>query len=290
MSDIKYVVYSTSNSFYQDWQCELLDYTYHKVKQPGRLIRLCSTDDNHPEKPFKNSKYAEVIQMGSWMTNEKTGDFWGIANKLNSTKQWLDTYPNLKDEEAVLFLDPDMVFIKPVRYNIKPSQVIGQRWLDVEIEKSPRFNYAKKNRHLISKDFVVMYPFCITVGDMKRIMDRYISLSYEIREKEECWEADMYGLIIPMAEYNLDVKTEIVGIFTRWKEYRDKLYSIIHYPHPIYSDEEENNQIWFKQDYTKDTLTKPWKLPPDPKLATNITEKMLLAVIRDYIESEQYSA
>lgn len=287
MSNIKYVVYSTSNCFYQDWQCELLDYTYHKVKQSGKLIRLCSEDDFHPEKPFKKSKYAEVIKMRSWMKNEKTGDSWGIANKFNSIKEWLFTYPNLKDEEAVLFLDPDMIFIKPVRYNINQGEVVGQRWMDVGIENSPSFNFAKKNRNLITKKFVVMYPFCIIVGDMKKIIDRYIALSYEIREKKKSWDAEMYALIISMAENNLKVKTQIIGIFTAWKAYRDKLYSIIHYPHPIYSDKEEKNKIWFKQDYTKDTLTKPWKLPPDHRLATNITEKMLLAVIREYIKSEQ---
>ena len=287
MSTIQYVVYSTSNSPYQDWQCELLDYTYHKVKQPGKLIRLCSEDDGHRERPFQEAKYAEVIKMRSWMTNEITDDFWGIANKLNSTKEWLYTYPNLNDDDAVLFLDPDMIFIKPVRYTIHPGEVIGQRWLDVGIEKSPYFNFANKNRHLITNEFVLSYPFCITVLDMKRIVDRYISVSYDIREKIKCWEADMYGLIIAMAEYNLKVKTEVFGIFTAWKDYRDKLYSIIHYPNPIYSDKEDKNSIWFKQNYTKDTLTKPWKLPPDPRLATNITDKMLLAVIREYINTQQ---
>lgn len=287
MSNIKYVVYSTSNSPYQDWQCELLDYTYHKVNQPGKLIRLCSEDDGYRGRPFRDSKYAEVVRMRSWITNETTGDFWGIANKLNSTREWLYTYPNLTDDEPVLFLDPDMIFIKPVTYNIYPGEVIGQRWLDHGIETSRHFDFAQRNRHLITKTFVVMYPFCITVGDMKTILDRYISLSYEIRETVGCWEADMYGLIISMAEYNLKLKTEVFGIFTAWKDYRDKLYSIIHYPNKIYSDEEETDVLWFKQDYTKDTLTRPWKLPPHPSQATNITEKMLLAVIREYIETQQ---
>lgn len=97
----------------------------------------------------------------------------------------------------------------------------------------------------------------------------------------------MYGLIIAMAEHGLKVKTEFVGLFTSWKEYSHRLYSIIHYPVRIFADEEETQLLWFKQHYTNDTLTRPWKPPPHPRFGTNISEKMLFAVIREYIETEQ---
>ena len=50
MKSDKYTIYSISNAPYQEWQADLLDYSFKKVKQPGTLIRLCSEDSKYPKR------------------------------------------------------------------------------------------------------------------------------------------------------------------------------------------------------------------------------------------------
>ncbi len=58
-----YVIYSTSNSDYQSWQCRLLEHSFKKVNQPGKLIRLCSFNTHNSNRPFDTSDIAEIIQL-----------------------------------------------------------------------------------------------------------------------------------------------------------------------------------------------------------------------------------
>ena len=53
-----YVVYSTSNSDYQSWQGRLLEYSFKRVNQPGKLIRLCSLNAHDPNRIFDTSDIA----------------------------------------------------------------------------------------------------------------------------------------------------------------------------------------------------------------------------------------
>ena len=45
------LVYSISNSPYQQWQAELLDFSIRACAQPGAIVRLCSPDSAYPERP-----------------------------------------------------------------------------------------------------------------------------------------------------------------------------------------------------------------------------------------------
>ena len=56
-----------------------------------------------------------MLCVPSWADNERTGDRWAIANKLASMELWLESHAGTRDDEAVLFLDPDMVFLEPVQ-------------------------------------------------------------------------------------------------------------------------------------------------------------------------------
>ena len=45
----------------------------------------------------------------------------------------------------------------------------------------------------------------------------------------------------------------------------------------------KNENIWFKQDFTKDTLTKPWKLKVHPNETTNKIEYQLIQTITELV-------
>ena len=128
-----YVIYSTSNSDYQSWQCKLLEYSFKKVNQSGKLIRLCSYNTHDFNREFDTSDIAEIIKLPDYRTRwkEHTNDLdkdYGISNKTESLKYWLSNYPGLKDTDNVLFLDPDMIFLKPVTQRVTQGTIIGQKW------------------------------------------------------------------------------------------------------------------------------------------------------------------
>ncbi len=279
-------VYSTSNSPYQAWQSELLDASFARVGQPGRLVRLCS-DDEDPSRPFDDSRFAEVVRFPSFMRNPRTDDFWGIANKINTMPLWLASDRSLAEDDVVLFLDPDMVFVERIDLVPDPGMVIGQRWIDPSVERHPHFErYGEAVAGRLRADTLIMYPFCARAGDMRRVAPRFRDLAQTIRdENPECWEADMYALVIALLEGGLRlVAEEALGVCNNWKTHRERVPPIIHYPARVV--DREDNEIWFKQSYTPLTRGRPWKRPAPAEHPTNPLERKLLELIHAHIDEQ----
>jgi len=288
LAQIAYTVYSTSNSNYQAWQTELLDATFERVGQPGRLIRLCSVDSQHWSRPFQTEARSEVVRMPCWMVDERTGDRWGIANKPASMRRWLQRSEDLRDDDVVLFLDPDMVFVDRVELDVTPGTVVGQRWVDHGIADHAYWReFGADVLDRIRPESIVMYPFAATAGDMRRIVGRFLSLSHHIRNTHrDCWAADMWALVIAMLEGGLEIRTQDhLGVCNNWLDQRDEVPKIIHYPVPVL--DREGEKVWFKQDYTGECLTRPWHRPPPPTRATNVTEELLLEILHEHVASQE---
>ena len=281
-----FVIYSTSNTYYQSWQCDLLEYSYVNAHQKGELIALCSEGENGDLSP-RESNIAMVIPLPSYMKNQHTGDFWGIANKLGSLKSWID---NQEVEGSVLFLDPDMVFIKPIDLHVKEGKVIAQRWVDSGIAGHPIFDkYCRKNRHRITKETIFMYPYLMHTADIRKTMERYYELSHEIRDVEKKWESDMYALVIVAAEFALDVETvDDMGVCNNWEEHNNLDTPIVHFPVPFLNP--EGQKIWFKQDFTQQAIKKPWTNLPAPSEAKSRAEYSVLALIQNLINKQEIEA
>ena len=280
MSNISHVFYSTSNTPYQHWQCDLLEYSFNKVQQDGKLWCLCS--ENEHDKNFtkkRTSKYSEIVKCPDWMKVD--GKLWGIANKLESMKYWLDNNPSLSG--TILFLDPDMCFVKPINEKVPKGKIIGQRWNDADMANHPMFKkYCPENlKNKLNNEVVFMYPFLINVVDLKKIVNRFVEISYEIHRNEGKWEADMYGIVIAALEMGLEIETKEIGCCNNWKNQRNNDYAVVHYPGRMLNCKNEN--IWFKQDFTKDTLTKPWKLKVHPNETTNKIEYQLIQTITELV-------
>ena len=119
----------------------------------------------------------------------------------------------------------------------------------------------------------------MTIHDVKLIVDRFINLTNKIFKKYPKQEADMYGHIIAVAEAGLKVKLDNIA---EGKEDDRELYDIIHYCTEI----KNKNKIFFKQDYTPNTETKPWKRPCDIDKTVNKRDKALLSLIHEYIDQQ----
>ena len=296
-----YVIYSTSNSDYQSWQGRLLEYSFKRVKQSGKLIKLCSFNTHDPNRSFDTSNISEVIQLPDYRTRwkEYTNDLdkdYGIANKTESLKYWLSNYPGLKDTDNVLFVDPDMVFVKPITETTTQGTIIAQRWVDDGSENGAPFQiYASHIKDKLKPDTVFMYPYIATVGDLKKIVNNYVDLTYKMRlaNYPHLWESEMYALIISTLEQGIKVKAyDNLGFCLTWanrekyvsKEFSDSV-SILHFPWSI--DDKDGNRLFNKQDYTLLTLKDHWDRI-NPNNANSFLERKFLQIL-DYYNLKKLS-
>ena len=241
-----YVVVSTSKCLYQKWQLEYLERSFENVNQTGQLTILLSEDINHKNEKidFNFSKNTKVIELPDWAKEWelKNKDWWGgIPNKYESIS-WLCENLDLIDTDKILFLDPDMIFLQSVDFNLSNNEVIGQRWKDFN---RPNDNYPTGKKG-------IMYPFALNFFTLKKIIDSYKQACIDYRVNTKKWEAEMFGLDYAFKSNNIDIKfLDRLGICSVW-EHNDSrtLPSIIHYPNKI--EDKEGNQIFFKQDHTFD--------------------------------------
>ena len=132
----KYTIYSTTNSDYQDWQCELLEYTFNKVGNTSKLIKLCSDDEN---KPLKKSLYSNIIKLPLYLEPNNNdindiNDNHDVYNKIYSLKDWNENYKYKTKEGSILLLEPDMIFIQDVNIHTIVGTIKGQHWIEPNIE------------------------------------------------------------------------------------------------------------------------------------------------------------
>lgn len=289
-----YVVYSTSNSDYQSWQCKLLEWSFKKVNQPGKLIRLCSHNTHEPNREFDTSDISEIIKLPDYRTRwtnftKNVDKDYGIVNKTESLKYWLKHYPSLNDSDNILLVDPDMIFIKPIDMLTERGTIIAQKWPDANVQSKTFEIYAPTIKDKLTHSNVFMYPYIITVGDLKKIINKYVDLTYKIRldNYPHLWEAEMFSLIISALSNDIQIQTfDNLGICLAWGSYKqysnpeilENVY-MIHCPSPILDS--SGNKIFFKQDYTFAIKEKNWPRI-NPNNATTLIEKKFLQELDNY--------
>jgi hypothetical protein len=242
-----YIVVSTSLCDYQLWQLKLLYWSIKKSNQKGKLVILLSEDEGHKnENPvFSFPSDVDIINLPDWADkwkNENNNDWWGgIPNKYKSV-EWLCNNNYFKDDDKLLFLDPDMVFKTPIDVDIDNNQVIGQKF----IHFSPLHNWKTYDNNE-----GIMYPFALRFSTLKKISKDYTNFCEEIRKQTGKWESEMWGLDYAFKENNIDIKLiEDWGTCTDWNKNnnRDVIGNLIHYPNEIL--DKNNTRMFFKQDYT----------------------------------------
>ncbi len=233
-----------------------------KSKQKGKLVILLSEDKGHQgENPdFTFPEDVIVVRLPDWAEEWKVenNDWWGgIPNKYKST-EWLCNSNLFKDDDKLLFLDPDMVFKKPLDVDINDNQVIGQKFLGFS-DLVGWDRYESKEG--------IMYPFALKFSTLKKIKHHFTSFSEQIRRQIGKWESDMWGLDYALKENNVDIKLiEDWGTCTEWNKFntRNIIGELIHYPNEI--SNENGDKIFFKQDYT---------YSPNQKIPLNTTKNKL---------------
>ena len=275
-----YVIYSISNSPYMEWQADLLDYSFKKSKQPGTLIRLCSDDEGHKNRKKSISKHGYTLFTPSYAV-PAPGKHCATLNKCFSIDFLMNKY-KFGENSMIIFLDPDMIFVKPWNpYNqFSKGTIYGQKW------KGYGYEYCKKTSVDISncpktEDDTYMFPFAIMASDLKKISNEIATTSKSGFLKHNDWMVDMTAFLTVPIKHNMKIKAiNNIGLCGDWDNANDESAPIMHYCQPILN--KKGDKIWYKQDYkANDDVA-------DPNEATNAVGKNVLKMLKSYLSDNNF--
>jgi hypothetical protein len=295
-----HTIYSMSNSPYQDWQGDLLDWSFVQSGQPGNLIRICSADTHFRGRPPSRSRVGRTLLTPNhalpdlprhrpWRFGIPAGLFqrqteWPVMNKPGSLK-YLFEHCAFGENDTLIFLDPDMVFTKPWVPVFERGTVCGQKW----------FGYTKAYCESTSihpefcpetEDDCIMYPYAIKAGDLEELVSDIEHFSREGYRKaksgnvEGSWMSDMPAFQTAMTKHALIMQPhDNVGLCNNWGNRDNADAPILHYCQPML--DAQGNHIWGKSKYVA------WDTPPDPSLATNRVDREVLTMLRLKVREAQ---
>jgi hypothetical protein len=273
-----YTVFSTTDSPSQQWQSELLEYSWNRVRQPGELIRLVATD----ESTLPAHRYARTIATPSWQIHPTTRDDYAPYNKPAGLLHWLRTE---RPEGTVLLVDPDCVLLEPICREVAEGFPVAQKWIGLShatdgdgFGLDRRFAFLEEHgvRSQIPAQ-LGMIPTLIHTRDLERIAARWLDLTALVRQEvtdhhgRRMWESDMFAYAIVTAEAGLVHELTSLGICTNWSPDDAVHAPIIHYCQPI--EDKGGESIWSKYDY------KPWGRVPEPERARYDYGRNLLTLL-----------
>ena len=280
-----YTVFSTEDSPYQNWQAELLEYSWKRAGQEGELVRLVATDGRGD---LPRHRYAQSVATQTWATHPNTGDWYPIYNKPASLLEWL-----YRDRPfgTVLLVDPDCVFRAPINREVEEGHPAAQKWIRfaLDADDSPfglDDRFAFLSRYCVNTEpraQGVMIPTLIHTNDLRRMIGRWLELCGVIRDQarddqgERIWESDMFAYIAAAAEYGLVHEPANLGICTNWAAESVPDAPMVHYCNPILS--RDGDEMLAKGSY------RPWTRIDDPSRAESDHGRDMLALLNDYIDS-----
>ena len=302
-----YIVYSMSNSPYQQWQADLLDFSVRKAGQPGVIVRLCSREGRDPDSEVQASAWGYTFATPSYAGVGDTGlrrfVLWSkrllkrnihgrfhfyCLNKAHAMQAFLESHPDLDDEARLLWLDPDMVFNRPwdpPASMVRRGHVTGQHWWGYDPAWCQRNGGNKTGSPCPVSDLAIMFPFCITVGDMRAIVEPYGRYSADVYHKTRDWLSEMYALVMAMSAAELECHTiAALGTCNNWPDgvSNDPSAPISHYTQVM--KDSNGREVWDKRRYTPHTLSRPWQRPPHHEKVTTLTDQRTLQMIHWFID------
>ena len=178
-----YTVFSTSTSEAMQWQSELLEYSWGRVRQPGELVRLVAAK---PGEQLPRHRFARVVRTLNWSPHPYTGDAYSPYNKAASLLEWLFAE---RIDGTCLVLEPDSVFLSPVATEIDPGQARASAWLELPHGEGPFGlgpDFAFLEQYCVDRTLTlpaVRPPLLIHSSDLRRIVARWLELMGIIRSE-----------------------------------------------------------------------------------------------------------
>ena len=263
-----YIVYSTSAYNYQNWQSELLEFSI-KDKHRCQIIKLLAYDSAAKDENFLLGSDVTFVFPNS--VDRFNNIFYAPINKPYSfialTQYWL-YIAKLNPEAIMIHLDPDMIQVSSIDPSIFPpvGSSSGHLWYEENI----------------------MFPLIIRVCDLYKMSNLYLEYSLSLYDKHG-YHCEMYGFTKAIKEIN--IKQVIINNFGPNYKHPNGNYDNAVFFHYCQSFKKDSKIFWYKQDYTSNTNTKPWKRPYNWQLCKDTLYKKVLHEIHkliDYQESNEY--
>jgi hypothetical protein len=266
-----HTVVCTDLNPYGDWQCRLLEHTWHRVAQPGELVRLVGS--NGGERP-PGHDHARVVTTRAVNDHPDAPGHYPGFNRLWSLQEWLATE---QPHGSVLVLDADMVFRAPVRTTTEPGTIVAQEWyrfvarpeLERLVQRTARTDAAGTEAAALPP---LTWPMIVDAGDLAALLPRWLECTAELRRVTGGWESDMFGLVAAVAESGLRVRYETLGAWTSWPEDFVAGAPIVHYCQPL--EHRDGSRLWYKQDWRPSVAVE--RGPGDPRLDTRPYEPLAI--------------
>ena len=272
-----HAVVCTDTNPYGNWQCELQEHTWARVRQPGELVRLVGCPDG--ERP-PEMRHARVVTTAARNTHPDAPEDYAGFNRLWSLQEWLHRE---RVTGSVLILDSDFVFRGPIHFVATPGVVIAQEWYGPGIVESLRHRLAPVTTIDPQRIEPVTWPLVIDAGDLRRILPRWLELTAALRRTSGNWESDMFALVGALAEDGIRISYETLGAWMDWPEEFVAGAPIIHYCQPV--KDRRGAPMWFKQAY------RPWdRIGCDPNDAALDYCRDFLHLLDEFVRTRTTTA
>ncbi|KAL3774194.1 hypothetical protein ACHAW5_000172 [Stephanodiscus triporus] len=132
-----YMTFSTACSSSQNWQSFMFFYYAHKVSQPGYVIRIASGCSQKEQDELVEFHKTTISKLSSNFSVHFTPDFAKVSgddykyyNKPFGLRHWMehglkfDTNKDKYEDAIVVVLDPDMILLRPLTYDLTDSNVM----------------------------------------------------------------------------------------------------------------------------------------------------------------------
>ena len=260
-----YVVYSTSNVPYQDWQSEFLEYTVKSSRDASRcqIVRLVSHDTRAEDNTYQLGADVTFI-FPSHTDRLPDGTYYAPLNKpcvLGSLAAWWLGDAKLDPDAVFVLVDPDMTWHAPLAPGDIPAcgTINGHLWADGH----------------------VMYPLVIRASDLQRMSAAY--LRHTIAEYETYdYHAEMHGFMKAAQECGLRERVDpSFGPTAGHGNF--ELYAAARFLHYCQDFRVRDQSRWFKQSYTPMTMRHPWQRPALSHVVEDEGQRDVLDRLHDLI-------
>ncbi len=273
-----FTVFSTTANETLQWQSELLEYSWGRVRQPGELVRLVALG---PQQPIPRHRLARATGTLCWSPHPYTGDVYPAYNKAASILEWLFTE---RIEGTILLVEPNCVFRAAVAQEVGPGEARATTWPGLPHTGQGPFglgpSFAFLERICVDRALAlprVTLPVLIHSSDLRKLAARWLELMSIIRVETAhsmpggLGAADEIAYAVAAAEADIPHAISELAVDTSARRSKAPL---LHYSRPIEST--RGQVVWDERRY------RGWDRV-DPQRAAPGTGRDFLALLEAYI-------
>ena len=260
--DSFYTVVCTDLSPYINWQCELLEYSWSRINQPGNIVRLVACEES---KELPQHRFMDVIRCRPSSYHPTSNDHYPPYNRLFSLQEWL------QDNDingSILILDPDVIFQKPLKKCVDSGRPLAQHWIDFGISDAFTKSIRANSDVALDRLRPITWPAIIHSDDLRKMLPRWIEVTLGIRDEIHRQESDMFGFVVAAGELDIKFDLSMHTAFMPWTDEQVGDCPLIHYCQSVLST--DDTELWNKYRYT------PWhRIARDQQTKLKYCEELL---------------